>query len=113
MLADVVAQVTTVQQVHDQIERVSVLERIVHVHQERTVQLRQNLPLVHDRLDTALREYSRLAHLLHGIHLVVLRLLPLDFPHFTKATLANAVVLFEVRLADRYKTQVQDRLVTD
>lgn len=109
VLADVVAQVTAVQQVHDQVERVSVLERIVHVHQEGTVQLRQNLPLVHDRLDAALREYSRLAHLLHGIQLLVLRLLPLHFPHFTEATLADAVVLLEMRLADSYQTQIKDR----
>lgn len=100
VLADVVAQITTVQQVHDEVERVPVLERVVHVHQEGTVQLRQDLPLVHHGLDAALCQYSRLAHLLHGVQLLVLRLLPLHFPDFAEAALANAVVLLEMRLAD-------------
>lgn len=92
-----VAQVAAVEQVHDQVQVVAVLEGVVHVDQERTVQLREDLALVHDRLDAALGEDARLAHFLHGV--VGLELLALDLPHLAEAALADAVQVLERRLA--------------
>lgn len=48
VLAYVVAQVSSVQDVHHQVQVLSVLESVVHVDYERVVQLRENLAFVHD-----------------------------------------------------------------
>ena len=47
VLANVVSQISSVQQVHHQIEVFSVLERVVHVHQEGILDLREDLTLIH------------------------------------------------------------------
>jgi hypothetical protein len=95
-----VSQITTVQQVHYQVQALSVLESVVHVDEERVVKLSEDLPLIHDRLNTSLRKNSRFAHFLHGI--VLLGLLTLNSPDFTKATLADAELVNERRLAHSY-----------
>jgi hypothetical protein len=56
--ANVVPQITPVQKVHDQVQVLSILEGIVHVDNERIVKLRQDLALIHDRLDATLRYNS-------------------------------------------------------
>ncbi len=53
--ANVISQVATIEQVHHEIEVLSVLEGVVHIHQEWTVELRENLALVHNTLHTPLR----------------------------------------------------------
>lgn len=96
-----VAQVSTRQVVHDKVEVLSVLEGVIHVDDERVLELLQNLPLVHDRLDAALGDYPGLAHLLHGK--VLLDFLELDAPHLSEAALPNAKVVHEVRLRNSYR----------
>jgi hypothetical protein len=54
MLANMVAQIPTREHVHHEIEILPILEGIVHIDDERVVELGENLPLVHDRLNTAL-----------------------------------------------------------
>ena len=51
MLADVIPEVSAVEEVHNKIEVLSILEGIVHVDYEWVVKLRENLALVHDRFD--------------------------------------------------------------
>ena len=94
MSTDVVAQITTGEVVHDEVEIVAVLERIVHVHEERVLQLRQDLTLVDDGLDAALGDDASLAHFLHCEEL--LGFLALHTPHFSEAAFANAIVVDEI-----------------
>jgi hypothetical protein len=89
----VVPQVTSCEQVHDQVQVLTVLESIVHVYQEGTVEEGEDLPLIHDRLNTSLGEDSGLVHFLHGVYFAVL--LVLYFPYFTETTFSNAVVVVE------------------
>ena len=72
------------------------MERVVHVHNKWVFELGEDLTLVDHRLDTALGDDARLAHLLHGK--VLLLLLALDSPYFAKTTLADAKVIHEVCL---------------
>ena len=101
VLANVVSEITSVQQVHHQVQTLSVLESIVHVDEKRVVELSQDLALIHDRLDTPLRENSRFAHLLHRV--IFLGLFALDSPDFTKASFADAKLISEGRLAHSYR----------
>jgi hypothetical protein len=98
MLADVIPEVPTVEEVHHEVEVLSVLERIVHVDYERVVQLSENLALVHDRLDRPLCNDSRFRHFLHSVRL--LRLLTLHLPNLAEAALPYAVEVVEVRLSE-------------
>ena len=47
--ADMVAEITACQQVRDEVERLSVLERVVNIDQKRVLQLLQELLFTHDR----------------------------------------------------------------
>jgi hypothetical protein len=48
MSANMVTQVTSAQVVHHQVEVLSVLKGVVHVHEEHVLQLRKDLALVDD-----------------------------------------------------------------
>ena len=50
--AHMVPQVATSQQVHNQVQGFSILKSIVHIHNKRMLQLAQQLPLVHYRVNT-------------------------------------------------------------
>lgn len=107
--ANVVPEVASRQQVHDQVEILSVLEGIVHVDEEWMVfQLGENPALTHDGLDASLGQNSRLAHLFHREHVRVLRPLVLHLPDFAEAALAYALLVLEEVLAD--SCQVDKRL---
>ncbi len=93
---NVVSQITSRKVVHDQVEVLFVLKGVVHVHDEWVLKLCQDLPLIDNGLDTALRYDASLAHLFHGK--VVFGLLALDSPHFAKATLTDAKVIHKVGL---------------
>jgi hypothetical protein len=92
--ANVVTQVTTRKIVHYQVKVFTVLESVVHVHDECVVELFKNLPLVDHGLHTALGDDPCLRHLLHRI--VVFFFFPLDPPYFAEPTLSNAEVVHEV-----------------
>lgn len=94
MFTNMVAQITPGEHVHHKIEVLPILESIVHVDDEGVVELCENLPLVHYRLDTTLGDYTRFRHLFHGVGL--LSLLTLDLPHLAKTTLADAKLVVEV-----------------
>ena len=47
VLADMIPQITTLHEIDNEVEVVSVLERIVHVHEEWMVQLTKELFLIH------------------------------------------------------------------
>ena len=100
ILADMVSQITTVQQVHYQVQALSVLESVVHVDEKRVVKLSEDLPLIHHRLNTSLGKNSRFAHFLHSV--VLFGLLTLNSPDFTKATFSYAELVCERRLAHSY-----------
>ncbi len=87
------------QQVHDQVEVLAVLEGVVHVHEERIVELGEDLPLVHDGLHGALGDYTGFRHFFHRI--LMLELFSLYFPNFTEPALADAVEVAEGVLGQR------------
>ncbi len=73
----VVPQVPACQQVHQQVQVLTVLEGLVQVDQKGVVQLSQDLLLVHDRLDTFLGQHLGLRH---HFQCVVRSALLLDHP---------------------------------
>lgn len=97
MLAYMVAQVPSIQQVHHQIEVLSVLEGVVHVDDLRVIEAAEDLLLVHDRLDAALCDNASLGHLLHRV--MLLSLLALDSPHLAEASLSDAIEVGEIRFS--------------
>ena len=98
--ANVVTEVATRQIVHHKVQVLSVLERIIHVNDEDILKLGEDLALVDDGLDTALRDDSSLWHLLHGV--VLLCFLALNSPHLTEASLPDAEMVDKVSLWHRY-----------
>jgi len=93
MLADVVAQVSSTEVVHDQVNIVSVLEGVVHIDKEDVVQLRQMLPFAHDTLHRPFSDNPRFTHLFHGK--LLLGLLLLDLPDLAEAAFADAMFVRE------------------
>ena len=89
MFANVIAQVTSVEHIHYQVQILSVLEGVVHINNEWVVQLSQDLPLVHYWLNGTLCYYTSLRHFFHRI--LLLGLLSLYFPYFAKSTFTNAI----------------------
>ena len=77
------------------------MEGIVHIDDERVVQLSEDLAFVHDRLNRPLGNDASLRHFLHSIWL--LGLLALHLPHLAKATLADAVHVVEVGLCESFE----------
>lgn len=93
-----VSQIASREQIHYQIQVLSVLESVVHVDNEGVVELGENLPLIHDRLDTSFSYNTRLVHLFHGIGLLCF--LSLNFPNFAKSSFTNTVKVVEVSLRE-------------
>jgi hypothetical protein len=89
-----VPEVSSIQQIHHQIQVLSVLESIVHIDQEGVVELGEYLSLVHNRLDTALGDDPGFRHLLHSV--LLLGLLAVDLPDLPEAALSDAVLVVEV-----------------
>ena len=100
MTAYVVSEIAAAQVVHDQVKVLSVLKRVVHIHNERILELGQDLSLIDHGLHAALRDDASLAHLLHRE--VLLGLLTLDSPHFAEAALTDAKVVDEVRFGHSF-----------
>lgn len=98
VFANVVAQISTSEEVHQQVKVVSVLEGIIHIHKERIRYLRENLAFVENRFNAALRYYSCFAHLLHRKRLF--RLLLSHAPNFAEPTFSDAVGVTETVLSD-------------
>ena len=63
-------------------------------------ELAEELLLVHDGVDAALRDNSRLCHFFHRIKSLFLA--ELDLPHFAETTSTNDVVKVEVVLINLY-----------
>ena len=62
VLADMISHITTFQQVHYQVQALSILESVLHVDnvdEKRVVELSEDLPLIHYRLNTSLGKNSR------------------------------------------------------
>ena len=91
-----VTEVAARQIVHHEVQVLPVLEGVVHVNDEHILELGEDLALINDGLDTALCDDSGLGHLLHGV--VLLRLLALDSPHLTEASLPDAEMVDKVGL---------------
>ena len=97
--ADVVTKVTPAQVVHDQVQVLAVLKRIVHVDEEGAVHARQDMPLVHHRFHAALGDNPGLAHLFQG-EVLSLFLFAFHAPDFAEATFTNAEVIHKVRFTN-------------
>ena len=71
----------------------------------RVVQLRQEFLLVHDGVDRALGNDTRLQHLLHGEQLFGTAASLLYLPDLTKATAANDILEVKVVPGDLYTNE--------
>ena len=98
VLANMISQVSSVQYVHNQVKVLSILESVVHVDNERVVQLSQDLSFVHNRLDATLCNDSGFGHLLHSV--LLLGFLPVNLPNLTEASLTHAILIIEVILSE-------------
>ena len=92
-----IAQVSSKEQVHNQIQIHFVLKCIVHIDYEITVDHREQLEFVHYARNAFFGNNSRFCHLFHGI-LFALFFLGFNAPNFTKASSTNGVDLAEVCL---------------
>ncbi len=100
--ADVVPEVSSFHEVHDEVEVLSVLEGVDHVDDERTPEVVEQLSLIHDGADALLADDLGLVHLLHGEELLVL--LELYDPHLPEPSLPDDVLDAEVFLRDHWYT---------
>ncbi len=98
-----VSQVTSSEQVHQQVQAFPVLECVIHIHEEGTIQLSEDLPLIHDGLDTSLSYDPGLRHFFHSVYL--LSLFSLYLPYFAKTTLADAVLVLEISFCLSYRDE--------
>ena len=93
-----VSQVTSSHQVNDKVQVLPIVECIVHVDEERVVELAQELFFIDYRVNTPLGDDSCLKHLLHCKELLCFLLL--YFPDLAKASTAYHVQKREVILAN-------------
>lgn len=100
MFANVIPQVSTVENVHHQVQVLSVLESIVHVYYEGVVQLRENLAFIDNGLNASLSYDSCFRHLLHRV--LLLGLLSFDFPDFAETALTDTIQVDEVAFSERF-----------
>lgn len=91
--ADVVSQIPAVQVVHHQVQVFPVLERAFHVDEEGVLQICQQGPLVHDRVDRFLIYDFGLLHFLHCIDFA--GPFASHLPHFAKPALPNRIHHFK------------------
>ena len=98
MFTDVVAQISPIQQVHEEIEVGVVLKSVVHVNQESVFNFRQDLTLIEDRFNAPLGDNSCFAHLFHRKRLFTLLLS--HPPHFAESSFSDAVLVIETVFSD-------------
>lgn len=67
----VVSQVTSLVNVHSEVEVLAILKRIQHVYYEVMFNAREQLPLINHRAYATLRQYTCLVHFLDGEELLV------------------------------------------
>lgn len=96
--ANVVPKVSAREVVHYQVQVLTVLKRKLHVYNVHILKLCKNLSLINHGLDRAFGNNSGLGHLFHGIGLGFA--LSVDFPDFSKAAFADAVVIDKVFFGD-------------
>jgi len=91
------SEVSSQEQVHDQIQIFRVLECIMSVNNKPGLDDRQQFELVHDGLDALLVHNSGLEHFLHGkvLDLFSLESVRADPPDLPKASPADRVLVFE------------------
>lgn len=82
------------------------------IHNELGLDYRQELELVHDRLDALLVHDAGFEHLLHGELSQLLSLEPIagDAPHFAKATAPYSVLVLKERLVQICRLLVDSAL---
>ena len=95
LASDVIAEISTKKEVHDEVEIHVVLEGVVHIHDELALNHAQQLEFIHDGGYTFLGDNSRFRHLFHG-EFCVFVFLRLHAPHFPETSSAQSVNLSEV-----------------
>ena len=99
--ADVVSQIATIEKIHDQIKILSILECVVHIDEEWTIELSEDLSFVHYTLYASFRQYSGFTHFLHGIFM--LELFAIDLPYFSETTFSITKTILKTGLAYCYR----------
>ena len=74
------------------------MEGVAHVDQERMFELREELSLIHDGVDTSFLDDPGFGHLFHGVEFLVLLLF--DLPDFAESATSDYIVEEEVVLGD-------------
>ena len=93
-----IPQISTSNQVGDQVQVLIVLEGIKHVDEERMIELTEQFAFVHDAVHALLLHDDALRHLFDGI--LSLELLALHLPNLTEASFANHTDEFKVAFVD-------------
>lgn len=103
MLSKVIAEVTPRHQVNHQVQVFLIFESVLHVDQERVVQLYQKLLLIEDRVHRSLHDDACFRHFLHGVELALFAMFYL--PHFAEAAPSYHITEVEMVLCHGYKKQ--------
>ena len=96
----VVAEIAALQQIHAQVQILSVLKCVQHIDDEVMVELSKDDSFVENRVHATFRDNPRLGHFFKRKHSAILFVG--DFPDFTKASLSNTVEEFEVLFVNDY-----------
>ena len=94
IFSNVIPEVTPRHEVDDEVQIIPVFERVVHIDEEWVIQLAEELLLVHDGVNAALRDNSGFRHLLHRKKLLLFS--EDDFPNFAETASSNDMLEFEV-----------------
>ena len=92
-----VSEITTKKQVHDEVQVLGILESVMRVNDKLRTDHREQLELIHDRLNTFLVHYSSFKHLFHSklSDFLSLKSVAAYSPHLAKASATNSVLVIE------------------
>lgn len=112
LACQVVAKVTTEQEVHHEIEVLGILEGVVRVDDELGADHGEELEFVHHRLDAFLVHHARLQHFFHCELSDFFSLEPraADTPHFSETATANGILVVEQVFVEGYKKTLKNGL---
>ena len=91
------SEVSSEQQIHDQIQVFRVLKSIVCINDKFAIDYAQQFEFIHDRLDTFLMHHPRLEHFFHRELLLVFSFYPVCSysPNFAETTSSDSIFVFK------------------
>ena len=107
--AHVIPQITTHEQIHNEVEIFPILEGVGHIDNKRVFESGEELSLVEDGVDAFLAYDLGFVHFLHGVYF--LGFFELDAPDFSEAPLAHYELAVEVVTGDLFALKDESFLV--